>query len=158
MVVWYAMYAPKGTPKPIIDKLSAALQKALQDLDVQERLAQSSADTVAPEQARPEVLRDHSAGGCRSSGRPVCRRGKQLGRRALNDPQRREGLRRCNADGRTSRACQVFQRADRPGVWLWPHIDLIELKRLEFKTENGRDLDEERRVECVTEPGRSPVG
>ena len=29
MVVWYAMYAPKGTPRPIIDKLSAALQKAL---------------------------------------------------------------------------------------------------------------------------------
>jgi tripartite-type tricarboxylate transporter receptor subunit TctC len=29
MVVWYAMYAPKGTPRPIIDKLSATLQKAL---------------------------------------------------------------------------------------------------------------------------------
>src|SRR5262249_37872164 len=59
MVVWYAMYAPKGTPKPIIDRLSAALQKALQDPDVQERLAQSGAETVAPERARPEVLRDH---------------------------------------------------------------------------------------------------
>ena len=31
---WYAMYAPKGTPKPVIDKLSAALQKALQDPEV----------------------------------------------------------------------------------------------------------------------------
>jgi Tripartite tricarboxylate transporter family receptor len=54
MVVWYVMYAPKGTPKPIIDKLSAALQKALQDPDVQERPVQ-----VQPERARPDVLRDH---------------------------------------------------------------------------------------------------
>jgi len=52
-------YAPKGTPKPIIDKLSAALQKALQDPDVQERLAQSGAETVPAERAMPEVLRDH---------------------------------------------------------------------------------------------------
>jgi len=59
MVVWYAMHAPKGTPKPIIDKLSAALQKALEDPDVQERLAQSGAETVSPERARPDVLRDH---------------------------------------------------------------------------------------------------
>ena len=56
MGVWYA---PKGTPKPIIDKLSAALQKALQDPDVQGRLAQSGAETVSAERAMPEVLRDH---------------------------------------------------------------------------------------------------
>ena len=59
MVVWYAMYAPKGTPKPVIDRLSGALQKALQDSEVKERLAQSGAETVAPERARPEVLRAH---------------------------------------------------------------------------------------------------
>ncbi len=57
MVVWYGMYAPRGTPKPIIEKLSTALQKALQDPEVKERLAQSGAETVAPERARPEVLR-----------------------------------------------------------------------------------------------------
>jgi len=59
MGVWYA---PKGMPKPIIDKLSAALQKALQDPDVQERLAQSGAETVPAERAMPEVLRDHQEG------------------------------------------------------------------------------------------------
>ena len=59
MVVWYAMYAPKGTPKPIIDKLSAALQQALQDPEVKERLEQSGAETVPPERARPEPLRAH---------------------------------------------------------------------------------------------------
>jgi tripartite-type tricarboxylate transporter receptor subunit TctC len=37
----------------------AALQKALQDPDVQERLAQSDGETVPPERARPDVLRDH---------------------------------------------------------------------------------------------------
>jgi len=35
------------------------LQKALQDPEVQERLAQSGAETVPPERARPDVLRDH---------------------------------------------------------------------------------------------------
>lgn len=59
MVVWYALYAPKGTPKAVIDKLSAALQKALQDPEVKDRLAQSGAETVAPERARPEALRVH---------------------------------------------------------------------------------------------------
>jgi tripartite-type tricarboxylate transporter receptor subunit TctC len=59
MVVWYAMYAPKGTPAPVIDKLSAALQKSLQDPEVKDRLAQSGAETVAPERARPEVLRTY---------------------------------------------------------------------------------------------------
>jgi tripartite-type tricarboxylate transporter receptor subunit TctC len=34
-------------------------QKALQDPEVQERLAQSGAETVPPERARPDVLRDH---------------------------------------------------------------------------------------------------
>jgi len=59
MVVWYGMYAPKGTPKPVIDKLSAALRQALQDSEVKDRLAQSGAETVAPERARPEALRAH---------------------------------------------------------------------------------------------------
>src|SRR5262245_27048147 len=59
MVVWYAMYAPKGTPEAVTLKLSAALQKALQDPEVKDRLARSGAETVAPERARPDVLRAH---------------------------------------------------------------------------------------------------
>src|SRR5215475_3319396 len=57
MVVWYAMYAPKGTPTGVVEKLSAALQKSLDDPDVKDRLARSGAETVAPERARPDVLR-----------------------------------------------------------------------------------------------------
>ena len=59
MVVWYAMYAPKGTPAAVIERVSAALQKALDDPEVKDRLARSGAETVAAERARPEVLRSH---------------------------------------------------------------------------------------------------
>jgi tripartite-type tricarboxylate transporter receptor subunit TctC len=59
ITVWFAMYAPKGTPQPVIDKLSAALREALQDPDVKARLSSAGADTVAPERGRPEALRAH---------------------------------------------------------------------------------------------------
>ncbi len=35
---WHALFAPKGTPKPILDKLSDALDKALDDENVRKRL------------------------------------------------------------------------------------------------------------------------
>ncbi len=57
ITVWFAMYAPKGTPKPVIDKLSKALQQALQDPEVKERLAKSGAETVSADRATPEALR-----------------------------------------------------------------------------------------------------
>ena len=59
ITVWFGLWAPKGTPKPVIDKLSAALQQALLDPEVKSRLASAGADTVSPEQARPEALRAH---------------------------------------------------------------------------------------------------
>ena len=31
VVVWQGLYAPKGTPKPIVDQLNAALRQALKD-------------------------------------------------------------------------------------------------------------------------------
>jgi tripartite-type tricarboxylate transporter receptor subunit TctC len=43
--IWSGIFAPAGTPKPIIDKLAAALDKALDDPDVQKRL-QSLGGTV----------------------------------------------------------------------------------------------------------------
>lgn len=36
---WHAMYAPKGTPKPVIDRLNAAFEKALADPKVLARFA-----------------------------------------------------------------------------------------------------------------------
>jgi len=57
ITVWFAMYAPRGTPKPVVDKLAAALQEALRDPGLREKLAASGAEAVTPERARPEVLR-----------------------------------------------------------------------------------------------------
>ena len=50
MTVWHALYAPKGTPKPIIDKLSKALQEALKDANLKQRYAELGAEAVAQDQ------------------------------------------------------------------------------------------------------------
>ncbi len=57
ITVWFGLYAPKGTPQPIIEKLSKGLQQALQDPDVKNRLAGSGASTVPIERATPAALR-----------------------------------------------------------------------------------------------------
>lgn len=36
---WFGLFAPKGTPQPILDKLSGALDKALDDPNVRQRFA-----------------------------------------------------------------------------------------------------------------------
>ena len=38
MSIWAGMFAPRGTPKPVVDKLNAALDKALDDPSVQKRI------------------------------------------------------------------------------------------------------------------------
>ena len=59
MTVWHALYAPKGTPKPIIDRLSKALQEALQDPNLKQRYAELGAEAVSQERATPDALREH---------------------------------------------------------------------------------------------------
>lgn len=59
MTVWHAIYAPKGTPKPVIDKLSKALQEALKDPKLQQRYADLGAEVVAQDRATPEALQKH---------------------------------------------------------------------------------------------------
>jgi tripartite-type tricarboxylate transporter receptor subunit TctC len=41
---WSALFAPKGTPQPILDKLSAALDNALDDEEVRKRLVELGGD------------------------------------------------------------------------------------------------------------------
>ncbi len=55
----FGLYAPKGTPKPVLDKLSAALQTAVQDPEVRSRLEGMGISAVPVELARPEALRAH---------------------------------------------------------------------------------------------------
>jgi tripartite-type tricarboxylate transporter receptor subunit TctC len=57
--VWHGLYAPKGTPKTVIDKLTKALQAALKDATLRQRFADLGAETVAENRATPEALRKH---------------------------------------------------------------------------------------------------
>ncbi|MBA2961456.1 MULTISPECIES: tripartite tricarboxylate transporter substrate-binding protein [Ramlibacter] len=57
--VWHGLYAPKGTPQPVIDKLNAALRFAMQDPDVKRRLGELSSDIVRMEKITPAGLRTH---------------------------------------------------------------------------------------------------
>ena len=55
--VWHALYAPKGTPKPVIDALTKALQVALKDDNVKQRFAELGTEPVAENRATPEAHR-----------------------------------------------------------------------------------------------------
>ena len=55
----FGLYAPKGTPKPVLDKLSAALQTAVADPDLRQRLEGMGIAAVPVDLARPEALRAH---------------------------------------------------------------------------------------------------
>lgn len=57
--VWHGMYTPKGVPKPILDKLNAALIKALNTPDVKKRLEDANIDIVSPEKMTPKGLKAH---------------------------------------------------------------------------------------------------
>jgi tripartite-type tricarboxylate transporter receptor subunit TctC len=54
--IWHALWAPKGTPKPVVDKLVAALQAGLKDPKFQQRMSSLGA-TVLANDATPEALR-----------------------------------------------------------------------------------------------------
>jgi tripartite-type tricarboxylate transporter receptor subunit TctC len=55
--IWHALYAPKGTPKPVIDKLMKALQDALKDSNVKQRFGELGTEPVAQDRATPEAHR-----------------------------------------------------------------------------------------------------
>ena len=56
VVVWHGLYVPKGTPKPAIDKLVAALQDSIKDADFKANLAKLGAEPVSADRAKPEAL------------------------------------------------------------------------------------------------------
>ncbi|MES2586815.1 MAG: tripartite tricarboxylate transporter substrate-binding protein [Pseudomonadota bacterium] len=57
--VWHGVYAPKGVPQPVLDKLNAALKKALNTPDVQKRLNDSNIDIVPMDKVSAKGLKDH---------------------------------------------------------------------------------------------------
>ena len=54
--VWYALWAPAGTPKDVIGKLNAAVVDALADPTVRTRLAEIGQEIVPRDQQTPEAL------------------------------------------------------------------------------------------------------
>jgi tripartite-type tricarboxylate transporter receptor subunit TctC len=55
---WNALFAPKGTPQPIIDKLNAALDKTLDDESTRKRLLDLGSDLPNKERRGPQALAD----------------------------------------------------------------------------------------------------
>jgi tripartite-type tricarboxylate transporter receptor subunit TctC len=56
MEVWSGMWVPHGTPRPIIDKLNAAVVAALAEPAVREKLAAVGLDGPPRDQMTPEAL------------------------------------------------------------------------------------------------------
>jgi tripartite-type tricarboxylate transporter receptor subunit TctC len=56
MAPFYAVFAPKGTPQPVIDKLADALSKGLDEEAVRKRLESLGADVAEPARRGPKAL------------------------------------------------------------------------------------------------------
>lgn len=54
--IWHGLYGPKGMPKPVLDRLVAALQSTVKDGEVKKRFAELGATTFPPEKATPAAL------------------------------------------------------------------------------------------------------
>jgi len=59
IAVWHGLWAPKKTPKAVMDKLVAATRAALANPLVQKRLADLGQEIPALDQQTPEALRAH---------------------------------------------------------------------------------------------------
>jgi len=43
---WYGMYGPRGTPKPIVDRVNAAVRQVVEMPDTRERFAALNLDPI----------------------------------------------------------------------------------------------------------------
>jgi tripartite-type tricarboxylate transporter receptor subunit TctC len=55
--IWHGIYSPKGTPKEVVDRLSASLKKALEDANVKARFAELGTEPMPQDQATPAALK-----------------------------------------------------------------------------------------------------
>jgi len=56
VTTWYGLYAPRGTPKPVVAQLTGALQTALKDPALISRFAELSMSPVDSSRATPDAL------------------------------------------------------------------------------------------------------
>ena len=54
---WFGLFAPKGTPKDIINRLNASVVDALADAATRSRLVDLGVDIIPDDQQSPEALR-----------------------------------------------------------------------------------------------------
>ncbi|MCC2676538.1 MAG: hypothetical protein K0R89_169 [Ramlibacter sp.] len=59
VVVWHGVYAPKGTPKAIVDRMNQAVRAALKDPAVVKRMDDLGAEIVDDRTNTPEALQAH---------------------------------------------------------------------------------------------------
>jgi tripartite-type tricarboxylate transporter receptor subunit TctC len=59
ILVWHALYAPKGTPKAVVEQLSGYAQASLKDPEFKAAMAALNADLVGADSAKPEALRTY---------------------------------------------------------------------------------------------------
>jgi tripartite-type tricarboxylate transporter receptor subunit TctC len=57
--IWHGLYGPKGMPKPVLDRLVAALQVAVKDAEVNKRFADLGANAYPADKATPAALQAH---------------------------------------------------------------------------------------------------
>ena len=59
VAIWHGLYAPKGTPKPVVDKLVSSMQEALKDQTVNQRFTELGAVTFPADKQTPAALHAH---------------------------------------------------------------------------------------------------
>lgn len=60
LAVWHGVYAPKGTPPSVIDRINKALRQALSDPGVMKRFADMGVSVPAADKLTPAGLRQHT--------------------------------------------------------------------------------------------------
>ena len=57
--IWFGLYAPKGTPAPVLKKINTAMRFAMADPTIKQRLADLSSDIPTPDKMTADGLREH---------------------------------------------------------------------------------------------------
>ncbi len=57
--VWHGMYAPKGTPAPVLAQINTAMRAAMTEPTIKQRLAELSSEIPTADKMTPKGLEDH---------------------------------------------------------------------------------------------------
>jgi putative tricarboxylic transport membrane protein len=60
--LWHALFAPAGTPRPIIERLNKALREVIADPNVQRAYAEQDLEAFPPERMTPEAANEYVHG------------------------------------------------------------------------------------------------